>query len=98
MYLMYIECQWYILYRVSRIECQKVPVTVYIGLNSKKYLFLSISNWIFRDTFYCVSQIKCKMVGLLLCILDCMSKSTYYCVSWIEFIKVHVTVYLGLNA
>ena len=51
---------------LSRIEFQKVPITDYLGLNSKRYLLLtiwdSISDWILNGACYWLSRIEFQEV------------------------------------
>ena len=81
----------------SRIEFQKVLVTDYIGLNSKRYLLPTILDWIPKGTCYWLSWTEFQKIPvtvylglnsirfLLLTISDWISKGT------------GVTDYIGLN-
>ena len=72
-------CFW-----LSRIEFQNVPATDYLGLNSKRYLFLTTSDWISKRQ-------------LILTTSDWIPKGTFYWLSRIEFQKVPATVHLQIS-
>ena len=97
-------CNW-----LSRIEFQKVGTcywlswiefkryTDYLGLNSKRYLLLTVSRIEFQNVLVTEYLVLNSKRYLLLIISDWISKGTCYCVSRIGCQNFFVTVYHGLN-
>ena len=84
-------------YWLSWIEFQKVPATDYLGLNSKRYLSLTISDWVLKGTIYWLSWIEFQTVHITDYLGLNTKKYKCYLLSRYEFQKVPVTDYIRLS-